>query len=201
MKLLGSSLAAGFLSVIPVTCRSPLFINSMLAVFGKLNTGGFTSKRSLFSLSVVVYSLFTVGGYSDIAYNGMHDSDLYKNNEFFRTVIYPIILGVVVLAMDTLNADGIVATADRYFAKPKKEDVSVLLLTDPKLNEQLMERVKAPPAASPATLLAMPGTTWAPPKPTDPLLPLGQLPHSYSLNTEPPEKPKGGGGGWRCTIS
>ena len=121
--LINSSISGYILSAFPVVCRAPLFIVSAYNVSKKIIAT--VSERKipsfyhlLFLTGILLFSMFTIGGYSDIAHNGMTQSSLYKSSEIFHNFCYPLVLGVAMFCMLLLNADALVAAFDhakKYF--------------------------------------------------------------------------------------
>lgn len=110
------------LSALPVIFRAPLFIKSTYNLSYKLIHAIDKKEKpscGKFSLLVFIlaFSLFTIGGYSDITHSGMTQSSLYKSSVMFRDVVFPGILSVAMLSMLFLNADALVTACDKIVKK------------------------------------------------------------------------------------
>jgi hypothetical protein len=122
---LASSTSGYILSTLPVICRAPLFIESAYNVIKKIITNidersAPSFYRLLFIISVLVFSICTVGGYCDITHNGMTQSSLYQTSPVFHHIFYPFILGVAMFCMLLLNAYALIVAADnakKYFSR------------------------------------------------------------------------------------
>jgi len=112
------TISAYILSALPVICRAPLFIVSAYQVAKKIlvaykHKEGLSFTRLLFLVGVVLFSIFTIGGYSDIAHNGMSQSYLFQSSAIFHDFLYPLILGTAMFCMLLLNADALITASDR----------------------------------------------------------------------------------------
>lgn len=113
------------ISVIPVMFRAPLFIKSTYNISNNLlnaviNRHKPSYKSFIFLVVILLFSLFTIGAYSDIAYNGMTQSSLYENFPIFKDLLYPLLLGVAMFCMLLLNADALLVAskrANKYFSE------------------------------------------------------------------------------------
>jgi hypothetical protein len=112
------SLLSYCLSILPVMCRAPLFIKGAYGVSYQLLNVIDNFKKPSVSYSMLLificfFSLFTIGGYSDIVYNGIRGSQLYQTSLFFQVVLSPFILSVAMLSMLLLNIDALLNVAER----------------------------------------------------------------------------------------
>lgn len=127
LPLVKSTTPIYILSALPVVCRAPLFIKS--TYFLSYKAIGSIAKREVPSIprlillaGILLFSMFTIGGYSDITYNGMTQSSWYDASSIFRHGALPLILGVAMFCMLILNADALISAIDRamkYFSESK----------------------------------------------------------------------------------
>jgi hypothetical protein len=123
--LISLTVVVYIISVLPVVCRAPLFIKSTYNISNNLLNVIINRRKpsyKSFALLVIIllFSLFTIGAYSDIAYNGMTQSILYRNFPVFRDFVYPLLLGVAMFCMLLLNADALLVASERvskYFSR------------------------------------------------------------------------------------
>lgn len=119
---LHASAVAYILSLLPVICRAPLFIVSVYNVALKLL---FTANQKtipatnylLLLISISLFSVFTIGGYSDITYNGMSQSAIYQSSSTFRHYFYPLVLSIAMFSMLMLNIDALITVVNRFRKK------------------------------------------------------------------------------------
>jgi hypothetical protein len=120
---LHASTLAYILSLLPVICRAPLFIVSVYNVALKLLFAANqktipTTNYLLLLISISLFSVFTVGGYSDITYNGMSQSAIYQSSSTFRHYFYPLVLSIAMFSMLILNIDALITAIHRLKNKP-----------------------------------------------------------------------------------